>query len=237
MDSDRKQELNIENIQPQVNGGTIFAIFAAVLGGMVIGLILLPEFAPGISQSILSSQPKAFWFFSRGSALIAYGLLWLTMVLGVGVTNKMAARWPGLAKTNELHQYLSILGLAFGLFHGLILLGDQYSNFSLVQILLPFSTSSYRPFAVGLGQMGFYLWILLLASFYMRRKIGVRTWRFIHYFSYMVFLSTLIHGLMAGTDAGMRATQIYYWITGGILLFLSVYRVLNEIHIQTIKKL
>jgi len=102
---------------------------------------------------------------------MSYLLLWFSMVLGVGVTNKLAARWPGLAKTNELHQYVSILGIALGLFHGLILLGDQFMNFSLWQIIVPFSTTNYRPLAVGLGQLAFYAWAIILISFYVRRKI------------------------------------------------------------------
>jgi predicted ferric reductase len=158
------------------------------------------------------------------------------MILGVGVTNKIAARWPGLAKANELHQFVSIFGLALGLFHGLILLGDQYSNFKLVQILVPFTTTTYRPFGVGLGQIAFYLWGIILVSFYVRKKIGTKTWRFIHYFSYLTFLSVLIHSLLVGTDAGLQIAQLYYWITGGLLLFLTVYRIFYEIEASAEKK-
>lgn len=235
MDNYSEQPFDPENVEQQVKPIALFAVFLAVILGVVAALVIMPVFLPGMAQSILAAEPKVFWYLSRGSALVAYGLLWLSMALGVGVTNKMATRWPGLARTNELHQFVSILGLAFGLFHGLILLGDQYSNFSLAQILVPFTTANFLPFFVGLGQIGFYLWLIILVSFYIRRLISHRIWRFVHYFSYITFLSVLIHGLASGTDANVPSVQFYYWISGGLLLFLTVYRVLYEMTARSIK--
>jgi predicted ferric reductase len=236
LDNNRKSNYSIDNLEPQVSAAGIFLYLLAALWGVVIALTVLPLVLPGMAESIISAQPKVYWYLSRGSALVAYGLLWFSMVLGVGVTNKLAAKWPGLGKTNELHQYISILGIAFGLFHGLILLGDTYSNFKLVQVLVPFATSTYKPFAVGLGQVGFYLWAILLGSFYVRKRIGSKVWRFIHYFAYLTYASVLVHALLAGTDAGSPAAQVFYWVTGGLLLFLTVYRVLYEIDVAAEKR-
>jgi predicted ferric reductase len=128
------------------------------------------------------------------------------------------------------------LGIAFGLFHALILLGDQYMNFSLWQVILPFSTASYRPFAVGLGQLAFYAWIVILISFYIRRRIGAKVWRGIHYASYFTYLSVLAHAILGGTDAGTPWVTWLYWITGGLILFLTIYRILNEVETAREKK-
>ena len=236
MSNSTKQSFSIEDAQQQVRPITLFLVFLAVIWGVVLGLYLIPAALPGVAQSLTGEKPKVFWYLARASAIVAYLLLWLSMVLGVGVTNKLAIRWPGLAKTNELHQYISILGLSFGLFHGLILLGDQYTSFSLLQIILPFSTSSYRPFAVGLGQLAFYAWVVILISFYVRKKIGARVWRGIHYASYFTFLSVLVHALVSGTDAGTTGMQWLYWASGGILLFLTVYRILHEVQAARAKK-
>ena len=221
-----KQTFSIDDVTPQISGGGVLLIFLAVIAGVVAGLLILPNWLPGLSQSILAAKPKIFWFLSRGSAFVSFFLLWFSMILGIGVTNKLTARWPGLAKANDLHQYMSILGLFFGLFHGLILLGDQYSNFSLSQILLPFATTTYRPLAVGLGQIGFYLWGIVIISFYIRKKIGTKVWRMIHFASYLTFAGALIHGILSGTDASAVWVQWMYWGTGGLLLFFTVYRIL-----------
>ena len=224
-----KQSFSIEDAQPTVRPIALFLIFLAVIWGVILGLVLIPNLVPSYATSLSGEKPKVFWYLARSSAIVAYLLLWASMVLGVGVTNKLSARWPGLAKTNELHQYISILGLAVGLFHGLILAGDQYMNFSLWQIFVPFSTSNYRPLAVGLGQLAFYVWLVLLISFYVRRKIGTKIWRGIHYASYFTYLAVLLHAIWGGTDAGLPWMQWLYWVSGGLLLFLTVYRILNEV--------
>lgn len=224
-----KQSFSIEDSRTEVRPIALFLIFLVAIWGVILGLALIPMLAPGYAGSLSSEKPKVFWYLARSSALVAYLLLWASMVLGVGVTNKLSARWPGLAKTNELHQYISILGLAFGLFHGLILVGDQYMNFSFWQIFLPFSTSNYRPLAVGLGQLAFYVWLVLVTSFYVRRKIGAKVWRSIHYASYFTYLAVLLHAILGGTDAGLPWVQWLYWVSGGLLLFLTVYRILNGV--------
>ncbi|MCJ7432540.1 MAG: hypothetical protein MUO77_03540, partial [Anaerolineales bacterium] len=73
-------------------------------------------------------------------------LLWLSMALGLGITNKMARLWPGAPATFAIHEYVSLLGMAFALFHALVLLGDHYINFTFAQMLVPFATVDYRPF-------------------------------------------------------------------------------------------
>jgi len=236
MANSTKQSFGIEDAQQQVSPVALFLIVLAVIWGVVMGLVLVPRLLPGYAQSLSTTQPKAFWYLSRASALVAYVLLWFSMVTGVGVTNKLSARWPGLAKANELHQYFSILGIAFGLFHGLILMGDHYMNFSLVQILLPFSTTSYRPLTVGLGQLALYTWAVILGSFYVRRKIGSKVWRGIHYASYFTFISVLIHSIFSGTDAGSPWVVWLYWITGASVLFLTIYRILDEMESVREKK-
>lgn len=227
--ADSKQSFGIEDTRTEVRPIALFLIFLVVIWGVILGLVLIPGLVPGYVSSLSSEKPKAFWYLARSSAIVAYLLLWASMVLGVGVTNKLSARWPGLAKANELHQYISILGLAIGLFHGLILAGDHYMNFSLWQIFLPFSTSGYRPLAVGLGQLAFYVWTVLVISFYVRRKIGAKVWRGIHYASYFTYLAVLLHAILGGTDAGLPWMQWFYWVSGGLLLFLTVYRILNEV--------
>ncbi|MEA5079380.1 MAG: hypothetical protein VB013_12490 [Anaerolineaceae bacterium] len=229
MDQSTKANFSIDDVEEQFSIASVFLILLAVIAGAIGGLFILRTLMPGYYQSVASAQPKVFWYLTRASAFIAYFLLWFSMVLGVGVTNKLAAKWPGLAKTNDLHQYVSLLGLAFGLFHGLILLGDQYMSLKVFQIFLPFSISVYRPLEVGIGQVAFYVWAIVLFSFYLRKRIGSKVWRLIHYLSYLTLLGALIHGLLSGTDTGALASSLFYWITGAILLFLTVYRIFAEV--------
>jgi len=192
-------------------------------------LLLLPYLLPGLTLSMTGADPKVFWYLSRGSAIASYGLLWLSMVFGVLLTNKLAQLWPGASLAYEVHQFVSLLGLAFGLLHGLLLMGDHYIQYSLAQVLTPFASVDYRPGWVGLGQLGFYCWAIIVGSFYVRKRIGRKAWRWIHLTSFICFLLALVHGLASGTDTSTATAQLYYWASGGILLFLIVYRVLGTV--------
>jgi predicted ferric reductase len=151
------------------------------------------------------------------------------MALGIGISNKMARWWPGAPAAFAIHEYVSLLGLAFAVFHAVVLLGDHYINFTVAQILMPFSTVGYRPFWVGVGQVGFYLWLIVALTFYIRSLIGQKTWRWIHYASFAMYLMGLSHGLFSGTDVNASWAQYYYWISGGSLMFLFVSRVVGVI--------
>jgi DMSO/TMAO reductase YedYZ heme-binding membrane subunit len=69
--------------------------------------------------------------------------------------------------------------------------------------------------------------VALIASFYLRKWIGRRTWRLFHYVTYLAFTLALVHGLMAGTDSRLPAMQILYYGTGLSIIFFTSYRVLT----------
>ena len=98
-----------------------------------------------------------------------------------------------------------------------------------MQLLVPFSTLSYKPFWVGLGQMGFYTWGIVALSFYVRPVIGQKFWRTLHYLSFGMYFLALFHGLYSGTDTGLDWAQQYYWFSGASLLFLFFVRIISVI--------
>jgi predicted ferric reductase len=215
--------------ESSVNIQTFLMLLLAMIAGLLVAVLILPSWLPNLSFSLGGDAPKVYWYLSRATAFVSLSLLWLSMALGLGMTNKMARLWPGAPAAFALHEYVSLLGLAFAVFHAIIILGDHYINFTLLQLLIPFSTTDYRPFWVGLGQLAFYTWLILAASFYIRPLIGQRFWRLLHYASFGMYLMGIFHGLFGGTDASARWAQNYYWITTGSLLFLLIYRVLAAV--------
>jgi predicted ferric reductase len=221
------KELNLE--ESSVNLQTFLSLLLAMIVGLVLAVVVLPRWVPGMAWSLSGDAPRAYWYLARGSAFASFSLLWISMALGIGITNKMARLWPGAPAAFAIHEYVNLLGLAFAGFHALILLGDRYIGFTLVQLLMPFSTQTYRPLWVGIGQFGFYLWIIITLSFYLRKGIGQKAWRLMHYFSFLMYLTGLLHGLFSGTDSGADWVQKYYWLTAGSLLFLLMYRILASL--------
>jgi predicted ferric reductase len=200
--------------------------FAALVGaaGGALALVALPS-DPG--ASLLGAQPQGYWYLSRASALVAFLLLWLATALGLLITNRLARLWPGGPLAFDLHQYASSLGLLIGTFHAAVLLGDRYAGYTLAQLLVPFGSAPYRPLWVGLGQVGTYLLAGIWASSRLRRRVGQRWWRRIHFLSFLAFLLVLLHGLLAGTDSGAAGIRALYWLAGGSILWLTAYRLLG----------
>ena len=77
---------------------------------------------------------------------------------------------------------------------------DPFTKLGLGAALVPLA-SSYRPVPVALGVVALYLFVALIASSLLRKHIGQRTWRAIHWASYAMWPLALIHGITAGTDA------------------------------------
>ena len=174
----------------------------------------------------LAGETSAYWYMSRGAGLISYLLLWGAAVWGLLVSTKVAKDWIPAAFSVGLHEFLSLAALAFAGLHALALLGDRYIGFSLVDIIYPFA-ASYRPGWVGLGQLGFYLSAALTLSFYVRKRIGPKTWRSLHYFTFLAYTLVVVHSLTSGTDTRSLPVQAMYLGTGAILVFLIYYRLFS----------
>ena len=212
-----------------INFQFLLLTLLAMVIGLLAAILVLPTWLPNMATSLGGESPKAYWYLSRATAFISLTVLCISMALGLGLTNKMARLWPGAPATFAIHEYVSLLGAAFALFHALVLLGDRYINFTLAQILMPFAAVEYRPTWVGIGQLGFYLWVIMALSFYVRQHIGQKTWRVIHYLSFVMYLMGLVHGLFSGTDSTTSWAGWYYWVSGGSLLFLFIYRIINTV--------
>jgi len=218
-----------EQYESSVSIQTFVVFLLAIIIGLLLAVLILPNWLPNLGFSLSGNAPKAYWYLSRATAFASLTLLWISMALGMGITNKMSRSWPGVPASFAIHEYVSLLGLAFAIFHALVLLGDHYINFTFVQLLMPFSTVGYRPLWVGLGQIGFYVWAIVALTFYIRSLIGQRTWRAIHYLSFAMYMMGLFHGIFSGTDVDTPWVQNYYWISGGSLLFLFFSRMIGAI--------
>ena len=96
----------------------------------------------------------------------------------------------------------------------------------MAQIAVP-GFAPYAPIWVAAGQVAFYLMAIVVGSFYVRRRIGQRAWRTLHYVTFVAFLGATAHGVMAGTDSG---TPWAWWIYVGstiAVVFLLAYRIVT----------
>lgn len=173
---------------------------------------------------ITQEQDRLPWYVTRVSALLAYLALTASVVYGLLLSTKILDRIAHRAVSFTLHQDLAAIGLALALVHGAVLMIDRSVPYSLLEVLIPF-IGPYQPLWVGIGQIAMGLTVVVLFSFYVRRRIGQRAWRQIHYLSFAAFLAATVHGIMAGTDSGEAWASTGYLAATTVVVFLVTYRV------------
>ena len=193
-----------------------------------VGVLGINVLFPAMASSAAGAEPKAYWYVSRAAAFVAYGLLWVSMALGLLQSRRASKAWPGPEAAIDLHEFTTLTALAFSAMHVLVLLGDSYIKYNLGSLLLPFG-NDYRPAWVLLGQVGAYLVVPVVGSFYLRRHLGPKTWRTLHYLTFAVFTLVTAHGLGAGTDANNPAVLTMYGLAIVSLYAMTVYRILATI--------
>lgn len=165
------------------------------------------------------------WFISRASGLVAYGLLSASVVLGLLMSTRAAKHVLSPKVTAELHTFLSVLSLVFLGLHGGALLFDGFFHFTPLSVLVPFA-SPYEPLWVGLGVIGGWATAAVAASVRMRKRIGYRRWRQMHYLAFLAWGLSLVHGMTAGSDTALVGVQVMYLGSAALVTGLLMLRIL-----------
>lgn len=218
---------NLDDVTPTLEPVELLMLLLAIAGGTFAAAVVLPTWLPGLTESLLGAQPKAYWYLARASGFVAYLVMWLSVALGLIISNKMARLWNGGPTAVDLHQFTTWLAVGLTIFHALILLGDNYIKSTPDQVILPFGYVNYKPEWVGVGQIAFYLAVIVAASFYFRKHMGYRAWRTLHYASFVVYLLITVHGVFAGTDSP-SLMAVYLGLGLGIYL-LTMHRIFQSV--------
>jgi methionine sulfoxide reductase heme-binding subunit len=154
------------------------------------------------------SSPSVLWYLTRGTGVVALLLLTAVVLLGVsGATRWRTERLPRFVVAG-LHRNLTLLSLAFIVVHVLTTVTDGFAPVGLISAVVPF-TSGYRPFWLGLGAVAFDLLLALTATSLLRARVGLRTWRALHWLAYAAWPIALAHSLGTGSDARVAWFELF----------------------------
>lgn len=191
----------------------------------LLALALTPMAAEAASTAKTASLETTVWQFIRASGLVAFALLTISTAMGIAVNVRALDSLMKRAWVYEAHQTLALLALAMTGLHVALLLVHTYMPFSLVEILVPFA-ARWRPVASALGTLSLHLSILLIATSYIRQSMGQKAWRLIHYSGFAGWAFALLHGIASGSDSGLPWVQYLYLISGAVVGFLTIFRLL-----------
>jgi predicted ferric reductase len=180
------------------------------------------SFTTFLSWAFSTNSVQTMWYITRSAGLAAYILMWLSVAWGLAVSSKILDNLLHRSFTYDFHQFLSLLALGFVALHVIVLMFDQYLPYSVAQILVPF-ISPYRPVWVGIGVIALYLSLLVTVTFYLRGRIGMKAFRYIHMASLLGYLGALVHSVLSGTDSSLTSVLFLYVGTFLATVFLMMY--------------
>lgn len=199
----------------------VAAFMLAVISGLLLGMIAQPVMQSAQSLLRLDTQ-EGLWYATRAAGLAAYLLLWLSTVWGIAVSSKISDALLHRAFTFDAHEFLSLLEIGFLAVHIGVLLIDSYMPYSIVEILVPF-LAPYRAVWVGLGIIGMYLTLLVTVTFYLRSRIGNKTFQTLHVLSFLGYGLATVHSVFAGTDTSLFSAKLIYLGTALVVALMTLH--------------
>lgn len=169
---------------------------------------------------------QVWWELARASGIVSWALLSLAVILGLLLGSRIGGKTPPPAWLLDLHRMLGGLALSFVVVHVAGLWLDDFIRFGAADLLVPFA-SDWRPVPVAAGIVGLYLLAAVQVSSLMMKRLPKRLWRGVHTSSYVLFWLVAVHGALAGTDAGHPAYVAGSFASIGVVLFLTLFRLLT----------
>jgi sulfoxide reductase heme-binding subunit YedZ len=154
-----------------------------------------------VSPSFASTLgPSAYWYLARGTGAVALLLLTGSVVLGILNSVRFTAgpRWPRFA-IDAVHRDVSLLVLVVLALHIVTSVLDGFAPITLLDGVIPFVTP-YRPLWMGLGALAFDVLLAVGITSLVRRRLGYRAWRAVHWIAYASWPVAVLHGLGTGSD-------------------------------------
>lgn len=196
-----------------------------------VGLIIVAAGTAGMLAATAmtgASISPLVWYLARAAGFTLYLLLWLSVVTGLGLTTKLFGLVVRRPDIWLLHRFTTELAFVFLALHLITLALDPSVALGVLGVLLPFTTDIRQPWTdigilTGWGMVG------LALSFSLRYVLRQRGWRLLHYSAFPLWVMALMHGIGAGTDTHQIWAVFLYLSTTGVVLFLSLFRILTSI--------
>lgn len=142
--------------------------------------------------------------------LFAIWLLTANIIMGLllSVRYNPLTRWPH-RRINyfTLHNWTGYIALALAVMHAVVLPLSATAHWSWLQVFWPAGTSQASLNIVG--AVSLYLLAIVVLTSYIRRRIGRKTWKAVHYAGYASAALFYLHGLLLDPNLQNRAVD---WI-------------------------
>jgi methionine sulfoxide reductase heme-binding subunit len=189
----KEHKSNGKTVKNHVRSSTTFLLCVSI-----VALVMAESGIQILSRNTWVSG-ESFWLVSRASALIAYIVLTVIVVLGILISHPLnKSKWRLGKILLPWHQTLLPVFFSLLIVHVLLTVLDHKSGVTWGDLPLPIH-AAYHPIAMTFGTMSLYLLILVTVTTGLRRFF--RIWLPIHRIAWVTWLLTSIHGFFGGSDA------------------------------------
>ncbi len=148
--------------------------------------------------------------------LTAVGAITLNMLLGTLMIFRYSPvrQWPHRHFNYfRLHNISGYVALALAVVHPIVLLFDKSEKFRVIDLLYPIHSPS-QPLENTIGAAALYIVATVVATSYLRIRLGRRVWKSFHFTVYVAAAPLLWHSLF--TDPALKNSSPD-WFDGGKL--------------------
>jgi methionine sulfoxide reductase heme-binding subunit len=142
---------------------------------------------------------NALWAFGRVSGFISLALFTGTVLLGILTRSGRPLLSVPRFSITLIHRNLALLATVFLFLHVGSLMLDSYAKLNVIDVVVPF-VGAYKPFWQGLGTVALDLVAAIVVTSLLRHRLGQRTFRALHWFSYAMWPIALAHSIGNGTN-------------------------------------
>jgi DMSO/TMAO reductase YedYZ heme-binding membrane subunit len=152
-------------------------------------------------MTILSAVhgPSPLWYATRGAGATTLVLLTASLALGIGEVRRWQPAGTPRFAVASLHRTLSLLALVLLVVHVVTTVLDPFPKIGLGSALIPFH-GAYRPLWIGLGAVALDVLVAVVVTSLVRRRLGFRAWKGVHWAAYAIWPVALLHAVGAGSD-------------------------------------
>jgi len=169
-------------------------------------------------------DPHFWWYVTRASSLIAWVLATLSVVWGILMSTRLLRQAANGGWLQDLHRYFAGTTIVMVALHLVSLMLDGWLAMTPTELFVPFATD-YRPLAVALGIIAFYLLIAVQVTSLIMKRLPRALWKGVHFASYAVLVLVAFHAGSAGTDVG----STWYLLVSSTLIVIATVSVLLRV--------
>lgn len=204
--------------------GVDAGISLVVTGAIFVWLYVRVDSGSSATLQVMPMLADAdkYWMYWLCQAFGWSGLLWawITIVFSLLRTGpRPRARWLPPAGLEKLHRTTSLTTIALMFMHALMFFLEEVRGNeggatwpgrvwdATVKVFIPggYATGTGR-IAILIGLLAFYLAIPLGLAYYLRQRTGSRMWRALHRFIIVVYVLSVWHTLLYGTNVWYDGT-------------------------------